>query len=94
MIVEPPAALAAPHWLVLCNPFLSYALSFVAGAMLYVVVEEMIPEAARKGHIDRATLGFIVGFIVVTFDNALRWSAAHARRSAQGHRRSIYYPPR
>jgi ZIP family zinc transporter len=43
-----------------------------AGAMLYVVVEELIPETVRSGKTDIATLGFIVGFaIMMALDNAL-----------------------
>jgi ZIP family zinc transporter len=43
-----------------------------AGAMLYVVVEELIPETVRSGAIDIATLGFIGGFtVMMLLDNAL-----------------------
>jgi ZIP family zinc transporter len=43
-----------------------------AGAMLHVVVEELIPETVRSGTIDVATLGFLVGFaVMMTLDNAL-----------------------
>ena len=43
-----------------------------AGAMLYVVVEELIPETARSGSVDVATLGFIGGFtVMMVLDNAL-----------------------
>ena len=46
--------------------------AFAAGAMLYVVVEELIPETVRSGSVDVATLGFIVGFtIMMSLDNAL-----------------------
>ena len=71
--VEPVAAVAGAVLVSSMQSLLPYALAFAAGAMLYVVVEEMIPEAAREGHIDRATLGFIVGFVVMmSLDNALR----------------------
>jgi zinc transporter, ZIP family len=50
-----------------------YAMAFAAGAMLYVVVEELIPETARSGTIDVATLGFIGGFaVMMALDNALK----------------------
>jgi ZIP family zinc transporter len=47
-------------------------MAFAAGAMLYVVVEELLPETTRRGHTDLATLGFLSGFIVMTaMDTAL-----------------------
>jgi ZIP family zinc transporter len=43
-----------------------------AGAMLYVVVEELLPETVRSGTADVATIGFIAGFaVMMTLDNAL-----------------------
>ncbi|MFN9912919.1 MAG: ZIP family metal transporter, partial [Pirellulaceae bacterium] len=50
---------------VLAAPLLPYALSFAAGAMIYVVVEELIPEAHRHGNIDLVTLCFLAGFAVM-----------------------------
>ena len=47
------------------KPMLPYALSFAAGAMIYVVVEEVIPETQRDKFADFATLGVIIGFIVM-----------------------------
>ena len=46
-------------------PALPYLLSFAAGAMLYVVVEELIPESAQGGHSDMGTMGFAVGFLIM-----------------------------
>lgn len=47
-------------------------MAFAAGAMLYVVVEELIPETVRAGNIDIATIGFIGGFtLMMALDNAL-----------------------
>jgi ZIP family zinc transporter len=63
--VEPVAAAAGAAAVVLAAPLLPYALSFAAGAMIYVVVEEMIPEFAREGNIDLATLCLIGGFTVM-----------------------------
>jgi ZIP family zinc transporter len=52
---------------------LSAAVEPIGGAMLYVVVEELIPETARSGSVDVATLGFVIGFAaMMTLDNALR----------------------
>jgi len=46
-------------------PILPYALAFAAGAMIYVVVEELIPESQHHGNTDIATLGTMVGFCVM-----------------------------
>ncbi len=47
------------------RPLLPYALSFAAGAMIYVVVEELIPEAQRDRDTDTATIGAMLGFAVM-----------------------------
>ena len=47
------------------EPLLPYFLSFAAGAMLYVVVEELIPESAQGEHSNIATIGFAVGFVIM-----------------------------
>ncbi|MGI6595646.1 MAG: ZIP family metal transporter [Elusimicrobia bacterium] len=53
-------------------PLLPYALSFAAGAMIYVVVEEVIPETQRAGNTDIATLSFLLGFLIMMIlDTAL-----------------------
>ena len=54
------------------RPLLPYALAFAAGAMIFVVVEDAIPEAQRSGNNDIATLGAMVGFaLMMTLDVAL-----------------------
>lgn len=54
------------------SPILPYTLAFAAGAMLYVVVEELIPESSEGDHSDKGTLGFALGFmIMMTLDVAL-----------------------
>lgn len=64
-IVEPIAAVLGA-WLVLTfEPILPYALSFAAGAMIFVVVEEVVPETQQDKYTDIATLGLILGFIVM-----------------------------
>ena len=46
-------------------PILPYALAFAAGAMIFIVVEEVIPESQKGGNTDLATMGLIAGFIVM-----------------------------
>lgn len=54
------------------GPFLPYFLSFAAGAMLYVVVEELVPEASEGEHSNIGTIGFAIGFaLMMVLDVAL-----------------------
>jgi ZIP family zinc transporter len=70
--VEPIAGVLGAALVVVAGTFLPFGMAAAAGAMLYVVVEELIPETTRSGAIDVATLGFLAGFIVMmTLDNAL-----------------------
>lgn len=70
--IEPVAGLVGAAVVLASAAFLPYGMAAAAGAMLYVVVEELIPETARCGTIDVATLGFIVGFtVMMSLDNAL-----------------------
>lgn len=64
-LVEPVAAVIGAAAIVWVSPILPYALAFAAGAMIYVVVEELIPESQRHGNEDAATLGAIAGFTVM-----------------------------
>lgn len=64
-IVEPIAGVVGAVLVLQMQPILPYALSFAAGAMIYVVVEEVIPETQRDKYTDIATMGFIGGFIVM-----------------------------
>lgn len=64
-IVEPVAGFIGAATVVYTTFALPYALSFAAGAMIYVVVEEVIPETQRDKYTDFATLGFIGGFLVM-----------------------------
>ncbi|MGO3241200.1 MAG: ZIP family metal transporter [Sphingobacterium sp.] len=71
-IVEPIAGVLGAVAVATFTPILPYALAFAAGAMIFVVVEEVIPEAQQNKGSDIATLGFIGGFIVMmTLDVAL-----------------------
>ena len=64
-IVEPIAAGLTVLMAPLVVPVLPYLLSFAAGAMVYVVVEELIPESAQGAHSNAATVGFAVGFVIM-----------------------------
>ncbi len=64
-IVEPIAALIGAALVLFVMPILPYALSFAAGAMIFVVVEELIPESQTNGNTDIATLGLMVGFVIM-----------------------------
>ncbi|HRO08402.1 MAG TPA: ZIP family metal transporter [Saprospiraceae bacterium] len=64
-LVEPIAGVLGAFAVHFFTPLLPYALSFAAGAMIFVVIEEVIPETQQDKHTDLATLGFIGGFIVM-----------------------------
>lgn len=64
-IVEPVAGVLGAALVVIARPLLPYALSFAAGAMIFVVVEEVIPGAECGGNHHIATAGFMLGFAVM-----------------------------
>jgi zinc transporter ZupT len=64
-IVEPIAGVIGALAVTFFTPLLPYALAFAAGAMIFVVVEEVIPETQQDKYTDIATLGFIGGFIIM-----------------------------
>ena len=71
-LVEPVAGVLGAVAVTFFTPLLPYALAFAAGAMIFVVVEEVIPETQQDKNTDIATLGLIGGFIVMmTLDVAL-----------------------
>lgn len=71
-IVEPIAAFITVMMAQFIQPVLPYLLAFAAGAMLYVVVEELIPESAEGDHSNIGTVGFAIGFaIMMILDVAL-----------------------
>ena len=65
VIVEPVGALLVILLASLMTPILPYFLAFAAGAMIYVVVEELIPEASEGQHSNIGTVGFAVGFVLM-----------------------------
>ena len=64
-IVEPIFAVIGAAIVISIYPILPYALAFAAGAMIFIVVEEVIPESQSGGNTDIATMGLILGFIVM-----------------------------
>lgn len=71
-IVEPIAGVLGAYLVVTITPILPYALSFAAGAMIFVVVEELIPEAQTGHETDFSTIGAMFGFaIMMLLDVAL-----------------------
>ncbi len=71
-IVEPIAGVLGAAAVLLMRPLLPYALSFAAGAMIFVVVEELIPESQQAKNTDVATVGAMLGFaVMMTLDVAL-----------------------
>lgn len=64
-LVEPIAGVFGALAVTFFTPILPYALAFAAGAMIFVVVEEVIPETQQDKHTDIATLGFVGGFVVM-----------------------------
>ena len=63
--VEPVGGLAIILLASLLTPVLPYLLAFAAGAMFYVVVEELIPEASTGKHTNLSTIGFAIGFVLM-----------------------------
>ena len=71
-VVEPVAGVLGAAAVLLMRPILPYALAFAAGAMIFVVVEELIPESHLGRNTDIATLGAMLGFaVMMTLDVAL-----------------------
>jgi ZIP family zinc transporter len=64
-IVEPIAGVIGAAAVILAQPILPYALAFAAGAMIFVVVEEVVPESQRGGNTDLATMSAMIGFAVM-----------------------------
>ena len=70
--MEPIAGVLGATAVLAMRPILPYALAFAAGAMIYVVVEELIPESQMETQTDVATVGAMLGFaLMMTLDVAL-----------------------
>jgi len=70
--IEPVAGVIGAALALTSATFLPLGMAAAAGAMLYVVVEELIPETVRSGSVDIATIGFLGGFtVMMALDNAL-----------------------
>ena len=70
--VEPVAGVIGAALVIVARPILPFALAFAAGAMIFVVVEEVIPESQQHGNTDFATVGAMLGFaVMMTLDVAL-----------------------
>lgn len=70
--IEPVAGVLGAGLVIASRSFLPYGMAAAAGAMLYVVVEELLPETVRSGTVDVATLGFLGGFtVMMALDNLL-----------------------
>lgn len=69
--VEPLAGVAGAAAVIFSRAILPYALAFAAGAMIFVVVEDIVPESHSRGHTDLATMGAMIGFaVMMTLDVA------------------------
>ncbi len=64
-VVEPLGGLAVILLASMLTPMMPYMLAFAAGAMFYVVVEELIPEASTGKHSNHSTIGFAIGFVLM-----------------------------
>jgi ZIP family zinc transporter len=66
-IVEPLAGVFGAAAVIIITPILPYAMSFAAGAMMFVVIEELIPESQQSKDTDTATIGGMLGFMAMMF---------------------------
>lgn len=66
-LIEPVGGLVGAVVITISEPFLPWGLAFAAGAMLYVISHEIIPETHRSGHQNKATLGLAIGLVLMLF---------------------------
>ncbi len=62
---KPAAGVLGAAAVLAWRPMLPYALAFAAGAMIFVVIEQVIPESQSRGNADAATMGMVCGFVVM-----------------------------
>ena len=65
--MEPIAGVTGASLVLLITPLLPYALSFAAGAMIFVAIEELIPESQTGNETDYSTIGAMLGFAAMMF---------------------------
>jgi len=70
VMVEPVAGVPGAYPVLLIKPLLPYALSFAAGAMIFVVAEELVPESQSGNESDLSTIGALLGFSIMMFLDA------------------------
>ncbi len=66
-LVEPIGGLLGASIITISQPLLPWGLAFAAGAMLYVISHEIIPETHRNGHQNKATIGLAIGLVIMLF---------------------------
>ena len=66
-LIEPVGGIIGAAVISISEPFLPWGLAFAAGAMLYVISHEIIPETHRSGHQNKATLGLAIGLVLMLF---------------------------
>lgn len=64
-LVEPLGGLLGVAIVAVSRPLLPWGLAFAAGAMLFVIADEMIPESHKKGYQREATFGLVAGFVIM-----------------------------
>ena len=64
-VVEPISSVIGATAVIIARPILPYALAFAAGAMIFVVIEQVVPESQKEGNTDLATMGAMLGFVVM-----------------------------
>jgi ZIP family zinc transporter len=73
-IVEPIAGMIGAAAVLVSRTILPYALAFANGAMIFVVVEDLVPESQREGDTDLAAIGVLTGIaFMMVLDAALGW---------------------
>lgn len=76
------------------TPILPYMLAFAAGAMIYVVVEELIPEASEGEHSNLGTIAFAIGFaLMMDVDARIACMGEHLRKNSENSRKDVRICP-